>query len=114
MYYGLYNIDTYVSDFTAIAYQAEIIIRSTARPEMGWYACNIKVIQTFNRTIGFKEPTRHLITHHSTSWTHQLYKDKNMRVDVQRFHHPYPTKTLTTTIVIDITKVYSFYEDTNA
>ena len=38
MYYGLYPVDTDASDFTAIAYQAEIILRLAIKPEMGWYA----------------------------------------------------------------------------
>ena len=45
MYYDLYPIDTDVSNFTAVAYQAEIILHLATKPEMGWYARNINGIQ---------------------------------------------------------------------
>ena len=44
MYYGLYPVDTDVSDFVATAYQAELIIRLATKPEMGWYARNMSEI----------------------------------------------------------------------
>ena len=84
MYYGLYPVDTDVSDFTADAYQAEIIIRLATKPEMGWYARNMAELQKPNRTIGYMGPTRRLITHQATSWTQQLYKDTDTRRDAQR------------------------------
>ena len=88
MFYGLYPVDTDVSDFTACAYNAEIILRLTTKPEIGWYARNMGEFQSPNRTIGFMGPTRRLITHQATSWTQQLYKDTTARRDAQKFHHP--------------------------
>ena len=52
MYYGMYPVDMDVSDFTAIAYQAEIILRLVAKPEIGWYARNMNELQTHNRLHG--------------------------------------------------------------
>ena len=69
MYYGLYPVDTDVSDFIAIAYQIEIILRLGTKSEMGRYARNMNELQTSNRIIGFMGPTRQLITHQATSWT---------------------------------------------
>ena len=69
MYYVLYLVDTNVSDFTTVAYQAEIILRLATKLEMGWYACNMAELQKPNRTISFMGPTRRLITHQVTSWT---------------------------------------------
>ena len=63
MYYGLYPIDTDVSDFTAVAYQAEIILHFATKLEMEWYVRNMNEIQPPNSTIGFTGPTRRLITH---------------------------------------------------
>ena len=75
MYYGLYSVDTDVSDFTAIVYSAKIILRLATKPEMGWYARNMSELQTPNRTIGCMDSTRRLITHQVTNWAQQLYKD---------------------------------------
>ena len=69
MYYGLYPVDTDVSEFIATAYQAELILRLVTKPEMGWYARNMSEIQPPDRTIGFEGPIRHLTTHQATSWT---------------------------------------------
>ena len=69
MFYELYPVDTNVSDFVATAYQAELILRLATKPEIGWYARKIPELQPPNRTIGFKELTRRLITHQATSWT---------------------------------------------
>ena len=44
MLYGVYSVDTAVSDFTTIAFQAEIIIRLATKQEMGWYAHNMHVL----------------------------------------------------------------------
>ena len=35
MYYGLYPLDTDVSDFVVTAYQAELILRLVTKPEIG-------------------------------------------------------------------------------
>ena len=113
MYYGLYPVDTDVSDFTAIAYQAEIIIRLATKPEMGWYARNMHELQKPNRTIGCMGPTRCLITHQATSWTQHLYKDKDSRLAAQRFHHPHPAKPLTKDAVTNTMKLCPFCSDTN-
>ena len=72
IYYGQYPVETDVSDFMAISYQAEIIIHLATKPEMGWYARNMYELQQPNCTIGFMGPTRRLITHQATSWTQQL------------------------------------------
>ena len=40
--------------------------------------------------MGYKKPTRSLTIHYVTSWTHQLYKDNNTRVEAKQFHHPRP------------------------
>ena len=56
-------------------------------------------------------PTRRLITHQATSWTQQLYKDKNTRMDAQKFHHPDPTTPLAATTVTDTMKVCPFCDD---
>ena len=66
MFYGLYPVDTDVSDFTACTYDAEIILRMATKPETGWYARNMSELQSPNRTIGFMGPTRRLITHQVT------------------------------------------------
>ena len=67
MFYGLYPVDTDVSDFTACAYNAETILRLATKPEMGWYARNMREIQSPNQTIGFMGSTRRLITRQATS-----------------------------------------------
>ena len=67
MYYGLCPVDTDVSDFTTVAYNAEIILRLATKPEMIWYVRNMSELQSPNRTIGFMGPTRRLITHQATS-----------------------------------------------
>ena len=108
MYYGLYPVDTDVSEFTAVAYQAEIILRLATKPKMGWYARNMAESQKPNRTIGYMGPTRRLITHQATSWTHQLYKDTDTRRDTQRLHHPHPTTPMKTTAVTDAMKICLF------
>jgi len=110
MYYGLYPVDTDVSDFTADAYQVEIILRLATKPEMGWYARNMVELQKPNRTIGYMGPTRRLITHQATSWTQQLYKDTDTRRDAQRLHHPHPTTPMKATAVTDAMKICPFCE----
>ena len=79
LYYGIYPVDTDVSDFIASAYQAELLLRLAVRPEMGWYARHMSELQSPNRTFGFTGPTRRLLTHQATSWTQQLYKDASTR-----------------------------------
>ena len=111
MFYGLYPVDTDVSDFTSCAYNAEIILRLATKPEMGWYARNMSELQSPNRTIGFMSPTRQLITHQATSWTQQLYKDTNTRRDAQKFHHPEPSAPLATTTVTDTMEECPFCDD---
>ena len=113
-YYGLYPVDTDVSDFTAVAYQAEIILRLATKPEMGWYALNMAELQKSNRTFGIIGPTRRLITHQATSWTHQLYKDNATRRDAQRLHHPHPTTLMTTTAVTDAMKICPFCDTSSS
>ena len=66
MYCGLYPVDNIVTNFIAAAYQAEIILRLTIKPNMGWYARNISELQSLNRTIAFMGPTQRLITHQVT------------------------------------------------
>ena len=111
MCYGLYPVDTDVSDFTVIAYQAEIILRLATKPEMRWYACNMHELQKPNRTIGFMGPTRRLITHQATSWTQKLYKDKDSRLATQCFHHPHSTRPLTKDAATDTMELCLFYSD---
>ena len=113
MYYDLYPVDTDVSDFTAIAYQAEIILRLATKPEMGWYTRHMHELQKPNRTIEFVGPTRRLITRQTTSWTQQVYKDKDSRLVAQRFHHSNPAKPLTKNAVTDRMKLCPFYSDTD-
>ena len=67
MHYSMYPMDTDVSDFTAIVYQAEIILHLATKSKMGWYVRNMHELQKQNRTIGFMGPTRRLITHQTTS-----------------------------------------------
>ena len=67
LYYDLYPVDTDVSDFTDIAYQAEIVLRLATKLETEWCARNMIELQLPNRTIGSTGPTRHLITHQATS-----------------------------------------------
>ena len=45
MYYGLYPLDTDVSDFVVTAYQAELILRLVTKPEIGWYTRNMTELQ---------------------------------------------------------------------
>ena len=113
MYYSLYPKDTDESDFTAVAYQAEIILPLVTTPEMGWYVCNMEELQKPNRTIGFMGPTHRLITLQTISWTHQLYKDKDTRREAQRIHHPHPTNPLPTTAVTDTLKIYPLCNNSN-
>ena len=108
LYYGLYPVDTDVSEFIASAYQAELILRLSTKPEMGWYARNMSELQSPNRTIGFIGPTRRLITHQATSWTQQLYKDKNARASAQQYHHPNPYTPLRENTVTDPMKICPF------
>ena len=63
IYYGLYPVDTDVSDFTASVYNAEIILHLATKPEIRWYARNMSELQSPNRIIKFMGPTRRLITH---------------------------------------------------
>ena len=42
MYYSMYPVDTDVSDFTAVVYQAKIILPLVTTPEMGWYVRNME------------------------------------------------------------------------
>ena len=60
-------------------------------------------------------PTRRIITHQATSWTQQLYKDKDMdnRLDAQPLHHPHPITSSPTTTVTDTMKVCPFYDESN-
>lgn len=111
MYYGLYPVDTGLSDFTVIAYEAEIILRLTTKPEMGWYAQNMNEIQRYNGTIGFMGFTRSLTTHQETSWTQQLYKDKDTRISTQRIHHPHSATPISINRVIDTMKIDLFYDE---
>ena len=111
MFYGLYPVDTDVSDFTACAYNAEIILRLATKPEMGWYARNMRALQSPNRTIGFMGSTRRLITHQATSWTQQLYKDTTTRREAQKLHHPEPSTPLAANTVTDAMKVCPFCDD---
>lgn len=113
MYYGLYSVDTDVSDFTAMALNAEIILRLVTKPEMGWYARNISELQPLNRTIELMSPTRRFITHQVTSWTQQLNKDKNTRMDAQKFPLHNPTTPLAATTVTNTMKVCPFCEESN-
>ena len=53
MYYGLYPVDTDLSDFTAITYNAEIILRLATKLEIEWHARNMSEPQSPNRIIGF-------------------------------------------------------------
>ena len=41
MYYGLYPMNTAISEFIAAAYQVEIILGLANKPKMGWYARNM-------------------------------------------------------------------------
>ena len=58
MYYGIYPVDTDVSNFTTIAYQDKTILRLAIKQEMSWYNRNMNELQTLNRTIGFMGFTR--------------------------------------------------------
>ena len=90
MYESLYPVDTDVSDFIVIAYQAEIIPRLSTMPELGLHARNISELQSPNRTLDFMGPTHHLITHQAIGWTQQLYKDKYSRAAAQQYRNPHP------------------------
>ena len=111
MLYGLYPVDTDVSDFIACAYNGEIILRLATKLKMGWYASNMRELQSPNRTIGFIGPTRRLITYLATSWTQQLYKDTITRRDAQKFHNPEPSAPLSVTTVTYAMKVCPFCDD---
>ena len=80
---------------------------------MGWYARNMAKLESSNRTIRFICPKRHLITHQATSWTHQLYKDKDTRAEAQELHHPDSATLLATITDTDTMKVSSFCETTH-
>ena len=54
------------------------------------------------------DPTRRLITHQTTSWTQQLYKDTDTRRDAQRLHHLHPTTPMKATAVTDAMKICPF------
>ena len=107
LYYGIYPVDTDVSDFIANAYQAELILRLATKPEMGWYARNMSKLQSPNRTISFTGSARRLITQQATSWTQQLYKDKHARAAAQRYNHSGPYIPLRATTVTDPMKICS-------
>ena len=108
MLYGIYPVDTDVSDFLATAYQTELILRLVTKPEMGWYTRNMPELQPPNRTIGFTEPTHRLITHQVASWTQQLYKDKHTRTTAQARNHPNPSTPIAKITVTDTMKIYPF------
>ena len=110
MYYGLYPDDTDMSDFTAVAYHAERILRLATKPEMGWYPRNMAELQKPNRTIGYMGPTQRLITHQATSWTQQLYKNTDTRRNTQRLHHSHHATSMTKTAVTDAIKICPFCE----
>ena len=113
MEYTLYPVGTEVSDFAAVAYQVEIILRLATKHEIRWYARNMAELQPLNRTIRFMGPTWRIIAHQATSWTHQLYKDKNTHATAQHLHHPHPTTPLAATTTIDTMKICPFYETTH-
>ena len=108
MFYGLYPVDTDVPNSTAVIYQSEIILRLITNPKRGWYVCNIMELQTSNHTIGLTKPMRHFVTHQTTNWTQQMYKDKQTRAETQQLHHPQPTTSLTATAVTDTMKICPF------
>ena len=56
LYYGLYPVETDVSDFIASAYQAELILCLATKPETGRYARNMSELQSPNRTIALWGP----------------------------------------------------------
>ena len=109
MNYGIYSLNTDVSDLIAIAYQANIILRLSTKSEMDWYARNMSKLQSPNSTINFKGPTRRFITYQVTSWTQQLYKDKHSPAVAQQYHHPHPYASLLKYTVIDPMKICPFY-----
>ena len=109
IYYGPYLVETDVSDFITVAYQAAIILRLSTNPRMGWYARNMSELQSPNSTINFKGPIRRLITYQATSWTQQLYKDKYSPAVAQQYHHPHPYTSLLKNTVIDSMKICLFY-----
>ena len=45
IYYGLYPMDKDISDFLATSYQAELILRLATKPETGWYARTMPILQ---------------------------------------------------------------------
>ena len=63
IYYYISLVDADGFDFTIVAYQAEIILRLSAKPEIGWYTRNILELQSRNCIIGSIWPTKQLITH---------------------------------------------------
>lgn len=67
MYYDLYLVDTDVSDFAAVAYQAEIILHLSAKLEIRCNACNMTELQPLNRTIVLMGPTKRIVTHQVAS-----------------------------------------------
>ena len=114
MNYVLYPVDTDVSDFTAIVYQTEIILRLATKSEMDYYVRNMVKLQPPPLYIGFMGPTRRVITHQAIIWTYQLYKDKNTRVETQLLHHLHPATPLATTTVIDTMEIHLFCETAHA
>ena len=70
-------------------------------------------LQSLNRTIGFKEPTRRLITHQAPSWTHHLYKIRHTRKVAQQLHHPHLSTPLAKNTVTDTMKICSFYDQSD-
>ena len=69
-----------------------------------WPNCNP------NRTISFTGSTHRLTKHQVTSWTQQLYKDKNTWLTAQAQHHPNPSTLLAKTTVTDTMKICPFYD----
>ena len=41
MYYGVYPVETDISDFTTVVYQVEIILQLINKPEVRWYTRNL-------------------------------------------------------------------------
>ena len=91
IYYGIYPADNYICDFITTAYQVESILCLTTKPEISWYTRNMSELQSPNRTIWFTGPTRRLVTHQTTSWTEQLYKNTHTQGPHNNYtilHHP--------------------------
>lgn len=113
MYYDLYLMDTDVSNFTTVSYQAEIILRLATKHDMGWYARNMVELQPLNRTIGLIGTARRYISHQVTSLKQQLCKNTNTRAHTQRLHHTRLNTSFAATAVTDTMKIYPFYDTTH-